>query len=153
TLGFPLVVWAAADSTFDTEDAPLSLAVSPRASASTATNPARARVLRLLSLSHARDENTARVALEELESLGVTGSQLELGRRMVHPDVQVRRELAQSLPHIDSRTQRELASELSRDPDETIRIAAAQFAPAQSEIVGSTFGNESRRPPVLRRPG
>lgn len=175
-ISFPIAVWSAQDFDSPNEDAYPTLAISQRessdvtsiqratspeadASSSQERNPVRTRILKLLSLSHARDEYTSRAALEELESLGLTGAQLELGRQLVHPDAAVRRELAESLSLVDAQTQRELASELARDPDEKVRVAAGDILlqPPALNLPAPTappiLNEDNRRPPVLRRPG
>lgn len=168
-----IAAWIIPRTTLTADD---TLAVSPPQTTNDSPNPVRARVLRLLSLSHVRNEETAQQALAELQKLGVTGEQLELGRKMVHPDVQVRRELVQALLNADTHTQQEIARELITDPDPKVRAAASLLIndESQSNMLESramsvrTISAESgptrpglmdnsndvtARPKILQRPG
>ena len=92
----------------------------------------RDRVVRLLSEMHGSDAQSAALALQELQQLGITGEQLRFARKLKHPDRQERLRLIEALPDVPEPLRSDLWLELTRDQDRDVRMSAVQSLPVDS---------------------
>ncbi|MBW3539563.1 MAG: hypothetical protein KY476_04775 [Planctomycetes bacterium] len=97
----------------------------------------RQKILDLFALLHSQDESEADRAREQLNAMGLAPQEVELGAKLMHPDVGVRVGLARELASSSSPNELDLLLELTRDLDATVRRSALEAA--QSVTLGPTL--------------
>lgn len=94
----------------------------PPTAAPVRTEPSRSDAWSLFAALHDADAGTAE---QELRRRGFTSHEIELGRQLGNPNVEVRRSYAARLPSLGDIDVRPWLLHLSRDPDDEIRLTVA----------------------------